>query len=160
MLFFLFCILALLTSFSLCDLPTHIEEGLIKLWEDGYFSKYQQDLEARVAKLEELIKIGTLRSCAEYSQYGLKNDDYYLIDPDGPLLGQPPFRVFCNFTAGLLRTISILIFFSFLGSTEILHDMENITEVDHCHDPGRIICLSKFSTIILGRLYRESYHIH
>ena len=100
MLFFLFCILALLTSSSLCDLPTHIEEGLIKLWEDGYFSNYQQDLEARVAKLEELIKIGTLRSCAEYSQYGLKNDDYYLIDPDGPLLGQPPFRVFCNFTAG------------------------------------------------------------
>ena len=39
----------------------------------------QNDLEARVAKLEEetrkleeLVKMGTLRSCAEYSQYGIK----------------------------------------------------------------------------------------
>ena len=101
MFFEYFLILTLFTTSSLCVLPPHIEEGLIKLWEDGYFSNYQQDLEARVTKLEELIKIGTLRSCAEYSQYGLKTDDYYLIDPDGPLLGQPPFRVFCNFTSGI-----------------------------------------------------------
>ena len=133
-----FLIFTALTSSTLCDLPAHIEEGLIKLWEDGYFSQRQQDLETRVAKLEELIKIGTLRSCAEYSQYGLKTDDYYLIDPDGPLLGHPPFRVFCNFTAGVdLLKIRLNLNFPLLGSTEILHDMENPTEVEHCHDPGR-----------------------
>ena len=65
------------------------------------YDQRQQDLEARVAKLEELIRIGTLRSCAEYSQYGLKTDGFYQIDPDGPLLGHPPFQVFCNFTSGM-----------------------------------------------------------
>ena len=65
----------------------------------------EQDLEARVAKLEELIRIGTLRSCAEYSQYGMKTDGLYMIDPDGPLLGHPPFQIFCNFTSGKKRTI-------------------------------------------------------
>ena len=64
------------------------------------FDARQQDLEERVAKLEELIRIGTLRSCAEYSQYGIKTDGFYMIDPDGPLLGHPPFQVFCNFTSG------------------------------------------------------------
>merc|ERR1712126_453467 len=94
------------------------------------FEQRQQDLEARVAKLEELIRIGTLRSCAEYSKYGLKTNGFYLIDPDGPLLGQPPFEVFCNFTS---------------GSTEILHDSEMLTEVEHCHDPG---CYEKPITYI------------
>ena len=72
------------------------KEGFIKSWEDleDRFAKLEEDLETRVTKLEELVKIGTLRSCAEYSQYGLKTNDYYLIDPDGPRLGQPPFKVF------------------------------------------------------------------
>ena len=48
----------------------------------------QNDLESRVEKLEELAKIGTLRTCAEYAQYGLKTSGLYMIDPDGPLL--PP----------------------------------------------------------------------
>ena len=60
----------------------------------------QNELEERVEKLEELAKIGTLRSCAEYAQYGLKSSGLYLVDPDGPLLGHPPFQVFCNFDAG------------------------------------------------------------
>ena len=70
----------------------------------------QNDLEARVAKLEEetrkleeTAKVGTLRSCAEYSQYGIKSNGYYQVDPDGPLLGQPPFQVFCNFTSGIAK---------------------------------------------------------
>ena len=69
------------------------------------FDQRQQDLENRVAKLEELIRIGTLRSCAEYSQYGIKTDGFYMIDPDGPLLGHPPFQVFCNFTSGQMRKL-------------------------------------------------------
>ena len=96
-----YCIVTTLVSTALCVLPTHIEEGLIKLWNTGFFSHYQQDLEERIAKLEELTKIGTLRSCAEYNKYGINADDFHLIDPDGPLIGKPPFQVFCNFTSGL-----------------------------------------------------------
>ena len=54
------------------------------------------DLESGVEKLEELAKIGSLMICAEIQvTRGL-----YMIDPDGPLLGHPPFQVFCNFTSG------------------------------------------------------------
>ena len=60
----------------------------------------QDILEDRVAKLEELAKVGTLRTCAEYAQYGLTTSGLYMVDPDGPLLGQPPFQVFCDFDAG------------------------------------------------------------
>ena len=81
----------------------------------------EQALEERVAKLEQLAKIGTLRTCAEYTRYGLKSSGMYNIDPDGPLLGREPFQVFCNFET---------------GATEVLHDSENLTVVDHCHDPG------------------------
>ena len=66
--------------------------------------KAKQDvLEDRVEKLEELAKIGTRRTCAEYAQYGLKTSGLYMVDPDGPLLGHPPFQVFCNFDAGTTR---------------------------------------------------------
>ena len=74
------------------------------------YNQRQQDLEDRVTKLEELIRIGTLRSCAEYSQYGMKTDGFYQIDPDGPLLGHPPFQVFCNFTSGKIGKHTYLIF--------------------------------------------------
>merc|ERR1711892_122732 len=57
------------------------------------------------------------------AQYGVNLSDYYLIDPDGPLIGQDPIRVFCSFTEG--------------GAiTELSHNSEQKTEVDHCHDPG------------------------
>ena len=29
-------------------------------------------------------------------------------------------------------------FLLFLGSTEVMHDTENLTVVEHCHDPGKI----------------------
>ena len=51
------------------------------------------EIEERLAKLEDLAKIGTLRSCYEYSQYGLKTSGLYMIDPDGGLIGQEPFQV-------------------------------------------------------------------
>ena len=103
----------------------------------------QDDLESRVEKLEELAKIGTLRTCAEYAQYGLKTSGLYMIDPDGPLLGHPPFQVFCNFTSGECESefYRIFLFKSyktfFLGSTEVMHDTEQLTEVEHCPEPGK-----------------------
>jgi len=63
-------------------------------------------LEERVEKLEELAKIGTLRTCAEYAQYGLKTSGLYMVDPDGPLLGHPPFQVFCNFDDGTIINLN------------------------------------------------------
>ena len=51
------------------------------------------EIEERLTKLEDLAKIGTLRSCFEYSQYGLKTSGSYMIDPDGGLIGQEPFQV-------------------------------------------------------------------
>ena len=53
-----------------------------------------EDLEARVAKLEELSKVNVLRSCAEYSQFGFSASGLYMVDPDGLLLGKPPFQVY------------------------------------------------------------------
>ena len=57
-------------------------------------------IEERISKLEQLSRIGTLRSCSEYARYGLEETGAYIIDPDGPLIGQEPFQVFCNFTSG------------------------------------------------------------
>ena len=66
----------------------------------------QDILEDRVSKLEELAKVGTLRTCAEYAQYGLKTSGLYMVDPDGPLLGHPPFQVFCNFDDGIIMNLN------------------------------------------------------
>ena len=91
-------------------------------YRDKKIIQTEEDIEDRVAKLEQLARIGTLRSCAEYSSYGLKSSGMYNIDPDGPLLGREPFQVYCNFET---------------GATEVLHDSENLTVVDHCHEPGK-----------------------
>ena len=60
---------------------------------EDHVVKLEPEVEERLAKLEDLSKIGTLRSCFEYSQYGLKTSGPYMIDPDGGLLGQEPFQV-------------------------------------------------------------------
>ena len=85
----------------------------------------EDELKEIVTKLQELVKVGTLRSCSEYADFGLRTDGLYMIDPDGPLVGQPPFQVFCNFTT---------------GATEVLHDAGNLTPVDHCRGPGLLAC--------------------
>jgi len=105
-------------TLDLNDLPK-LAKQLQNLEND--ISSIKDDLEDRVTKLEDLAKIGTLRSCYEYSQYGLRTSGLYMIDPDGALIGQEPFQVYCNFTT---------------GATEVMHNTEVLTEVDHCHDPG------------------------
>ena len=91
--------------FSFCLLPLSVslisdEEFESFKIEMTHLRSRQDDLESRVDMLEELAKIGTLRTCAEYAQYGLKTSGLYMIDPDGPLLGQPPFQVFRDFKSG------------------------------------------------------------
>ena len=55
--------------------------------------------------------------------FGLNKSDYYFIDPDGPLNGEEPIRVYCDFTEDY-------------GFTKIPHDSENRIEVTHCKEPG------------------------
>ena len=110
------------------------EEDFQYLLKEVKHLRSRQDvLEERVEKLEELAKIGTLRTCAEYAQYGLKTSGLYMVDPDGPLLGHPPFQVFCNFDDGIIMNLNYYEVFksNFPGTTEIMHDTENSTVVDH-----------------------------
>ena len=117
---------------KLGKLENELEERVTKLEELGKVSTLrpgsenaEDEHEERITKLEELVKVGTLRSCSEYADFGLRTDGLYMIDPDGPLVGQPPFQVFCNFTT---------------GATEVLHDAGNLTPVDHCRGPGLLAC--------------------
>ena len=102
--------------FSICLLPFFIHSISDEDFEQfkmemrsrqDHLKSRQDELESRVEMLEELAKIGTLRTCAEYSQYGLKTSGLYMIDPDGPLLGQPPFQVFCDFKSGKKMSFKI-----------------------------------------------------
>ena len=76
-----------------------------------------------VEHLLELSKMLTVRTCDEMHDYGLNKSDYYLVDPDGPLKGEKPIRVYCDFTEDF-------------GFTQISHDAEDSIEVTHCQDPG------------------------
>ena len=83
-------------------------------------------LEERVEKVEQLAKVGTQRSCEEYADYGIRASGVYTIDPDGLLVGLPPFNVFCNFnvTSGEV-------------TTEVIHShSEGLNVIDNCEDPG------------------------
>ena len=68
-------------------------------------------------KLEELSKIKILRSCYEYGMYGIDQSGMFYIDPDGELIGQEPFEVYCDFED---------------GSTQVLHDHELTVEITPC----------------------------
>jgi len=83
-----------------------------------------EELEAQVERLEELAKIHTLRSCSEYAMFGVTKSGFYEVDPDGPLIGNPPFTAYCRFTGGN-------------ASTEVTHNHENVTEItaSPCEDP-------------------------
>ena len=98
-----------------------------------------EKLKERMSKVEELSKIRVLRSCAEYSKYGLKRDGKYMVDPDGEFIGAEPFQVYCHFSSGQPTSV-LSFFFTFnphiIDLTEILHDSEKLIEVDHCGDSG------------------------
>jgi len=74
-------------------------------------------LEDRVQHLEDLSRVKVLRSCDEYSQYGLNASGLFYIDPDGDLIGHEPIEVYCDFEE---------------KSTQIKHDSEFIVDIPHC----------------------------
>ena len=82
-----------------------------------------KDINADVEYLKEVSKLNIVRTCEEMHEYGINQSNHYLIDPDGPLMGKEPIRVYCNFTENVVATM-------------ISHDSEEKIEVDHCSDPG------------------------
>ena len=95
----------------------------------------EPDVEERLTKLESLARVGDLRSCEEYSRFGIRVSGQYTIDTDGLQIGEPPFEVMCLFDidGGAV--------------TELWHDSEQSNEVVHCHDPG---CFTKNITYTTG----------
>ena len=79
----------------------------------------QIENEKRITHLEEVLKTNVLRSCNEYASFGINANGYYHIDPDGQLIGSPPFQVYCRFI-------------NETGITEIDHDTEDLVEVNQC----------------------------
>jgi len=76
-------------------------------------------LEERVSHLEDLAMIKSLRSCHEYSRYGITNSGLFTIDPDGDLVGLEPIEVYCNFQE---------------QTTQVMHDHEFVVDIPHCED--------------------------
>jgi len=83
-----------------------------------------QTLEERVEKLEDLAKVQTLRSCQEYYDNGITTSGYYSVDPDGTLIGDVSFVVYCKFNYDGKQAV-----------TEILHDKDFMLEIEHCPSP-------------------------
>ena len=83
-----------------------------------------EDVNEDIEHLKELSKLLSVRTCDEMQDYGLNKSDYYFVDPDGPLNGEKPIRVYCDFAE----------YYGF--TTKIPHDSEGKIEVTHCHDPG------------------------
>jgi len=89
--------------------------------KQDHFVLKNKTLEQRVEHLEDLSRTQVLRSCHEYLAFGITTSGYFMIDPDGTLIGHPPFEVFCNFEE---------------QTTDVLHDKDGITlEIEPCSDP-------------------------
>ena len=54
---------------------------IIRVPEDGYF--------------KQLLKLA--KTCDDLARCGLTESGEYELDPDGPMFGEEPIRVFCNF---------------------------------------------------------------
>ena len=86
----------------------------------------EPNLDDILEKLKQLSKIGTLRSCEEYAAFGIRTSGMFPIDPDGILVGRPPFNAYCRFNDNTGQVV-----------TEVMHTYsENLTNVEHCLDPG------------------------
>ena len=103
----------------------------------------EPDLDEILEKLKQLSRIGTLRSCEEYAAFGIRTSGMFPIDPDGILVGHPPFSAYCRFDNNTGQVV-----------TEVMHSYsENLTNVDHCADPG---CYSRNLMYVSGD---DGHHI-
>ena len=86
----------------------------------------EPNLDDILEKLKQLSRIGTLRSCEEYAAFGIRTSGLFPIDPDGILVGQPPFTAYCRFNDNTGQVV-----------TEVMHMYSEIlNNVEHCPDPG------------------------
>ena len=95
--------------------------------ENRNLEKRNKDIDDELDYLKELSKLAVVRTCDEMAVYGINKSGFYVVDPDGPLIGEKPITVYCEFIDGL-------------ASTKMSHDSEERTQVQHCEDPG---CYSK-----------------
>ena len=94
-----FSLISFCAQTELDDVIQHLIQQAVRDELDQLKAEIKQRDE-RIEKIEQLVRIGTLRSCAEYARYGLESSGPFIIDPDGPLLGEKPFQAYCNFTSG------------------------------------------------------------
>ena len=66
--------------------------------------KKMKDIDDELSYLKELSKLNIVRTCEEMADYGVNQSDFYLIDPDGPLMGEKPISVYCDFRNGIVST--------------------------------------------------------
>ena len=103
----------------------------------------EPNLDDILEKLKQLSRIGTLRSCEEYAAFGIRTSGMFPIDPDGILVGQPPFAAYCRFDDNTGQVV-----------TEVMHMYsESLNNVEHCPDPG---CYVKNLTYVSGD---DGHHI-
>jgi hypothetical protein len=74
-------------------------------------------LDERVDYVEQLSRTKILRTCHELMMHGVDKNDFYLVDPDGELIGQLPILVYCDFHS---------------GTTEVIHNSEEMVKVERC----------------------------
>ena len=86
-------------------------------------NKLQDDIEERLAHVEELSKIKVLRSCEELARHGVSKNGIYEVDPDGELVGYDPISVYCTFDNGI-------------AITEVKHSYEKVIDVEKCEGIG------------------------
>lgn len=72
--------------------------------------KANKDIEDDLNHLKQLSKLNTVRTCEEMKEYGVDESGFYLVDPDGPLIGQEPIMVYCDFQPGIAIAIVVASF--------------------------------------------------
>ena len=82
-----------------------------------------RDMEDDLDYLKEVSKLNVLRTCEEMARFGVNRSGFYFVDPDGPLIGQKPIKVYCEFVDGLVYT-------------KISHNSEEKTTIEPCKGAG------------------------
>ena len=80
-------------------------ENIVKANEN--MVKANKDIEDDLNHLKQLSKLNTVRTCEEMKEYGVDESGFYLVDPDGPLIGQEPIMVYCDFKQGIIIACSL-----------------------------------------------------